>query len=238
MKYKTLDVIKVRFHLLFFILFTVVVIPVWGQVAIPTEPNSILTEGSVYVVSEKTDIIADNAGEAGLRVRQNSRVVINIKKDVTLTIKGADAKESHPGMPGIYVPESSTLVIIGEGNLIVTGGDASNGGNGESGQNAGGQDKTANFTYTYDKDMNFGGYGGAGGDGGYGAGAAIGGEGGHGGAGGARTSEGEKNYNYSGIMGNAGQKGTASTGMGKVYVLGTVKVTANSGSAGSAGSAG
>lgn len=214
------------------------VVPVWGQVAIPTTPNSILTEGSVYVVSTNTNITATNAGEAGLRVRQNSRVVINIKKDVTLTIKGANAQEGQPGMPGIYVPESSTLVIIGEGNLVVTGGNASNGGNGESGQNAGGQNETKNFTYTYDKDMNFGGYGGAGGAGGYGAGAAIGGEGGHGGAGGARTSEGEKNYNYSGIMGNAGQKGTASTGMGRVYVLGTVKVTANSGSAGNAGSAG
>lgn len=223
---------------LLFSLLSFITIATMGQTALPTTPNSILMNEHVYTVSTTTTITADKAGEAGLRVRQNARVVINIKKDVTLTIKGADAKEGKPGMPGILVPESSTLVLIGDGNLVVTGGKASDGGNGESGQNAGGQDKDANFTYTYDKDMNFGGYGGAGGQGGYGAGAAIGGYGGEGGAGGARTASGTKDYNYSGLNGNPGSAGTASTGMGKVYVLGNVKVTANAGGGGSKGNAG
>ncbi len=187
-------------------------------------------------MSTNATITASKAGEAGLRVRQNARVVINIKSGVTLTVKGADADADagFAGMPGILVPESSTLVIIGEGTLTATGGNGTSGKDGDPGQNARGEvSPSANpFTYTYDANKNFGGAGGKGGDGGYGAGAGIGGAGGKGGAGGAATAQGANATSYSGAAGNAGSKGSLSGGMGKVYILGKVTVNANAGAGG------
>ncbi len=257
MKYKTLDVIKVRFHLLFFILFTVVVIPVWGQVAITsrTPANTILQDGVVYNVSGNVTIPQGTAGQSGLQVAQGAKVVINIKAGATLTVTGAnaDASKNFAGMPGILVPETSTLVIVGEGTLIANGGNGSNGLSGENGEDAGGRpagvtlDNTnRRFIYSYsDAFPNYGGYGGAGGDGGYGAGAGIGGAGGQGGKGGARRERGGISISYSGLEGNAGGAATKSGGMGKVYVLGnvdasktTLSVTSTAGNAGSVGSAG
>lgn len=236
-------------------LLTLVTIVAVGQTDLPTTPNSILLDGHVYTVSTSTTITATNAGEAGLRVRQNARVVINIKAGVTLTVKGADADADagFAGMPGILVPENSTLVIIGEGKLIATGGKASNGLSGQNGEDAAGRpsgvslDNTnRRFTYTYsDQFPNYGGYGGAGGDGGYGAGAAIGGYGGIGGKGGAQRERGAVGTSYTGLEGNAGSPGTVSGGMGKVYILGnvdasktTLTVSATAGAAGSIGTAG
>lgn len=213
----------------------------FGQTALPTAPNSMLMNNVVYKVTSNTTITATEAGQSGLRVAQGAKVVIDIKKGVTLTVTGAnaDAAKGYAGMPGILVPETSTLVVIGEGNLVATGGNGTNGLPGGDGQNAGGYQNTANFTYTYAADQNFGGYGGAGGDGGYGAGAGIGGAGGKGGAGGAQTASGAKGDNYSGATGNAGAAGSVSGGMGKVYVLGKVTVRANAGAGGTnAGAAG
>ena len=217
-------------------LLTLVTIVAVGQTALPTTPNSILLDGNVYTVSTNTDITASKAGEAGLRVRQNARVVINIKAGATLTVTGAnaDADAGFAGMPGILVPESSTLVIIGEGTLTATGGNGTSGKDGDPGQNARGDvSPSANpFTYTYDANKNFGGAGGKGGDGGNGAGAGIGGAGGKGGAGGAATAQGANATSYSGAAGNAGSKGSMSGGMGKVYILGKVTVNANAGTGG------
>lgn len=223
---------------LFLFLCMFVSVVAMGQVSIPTDPNSVLQNGVVYTVSTNTTITATTAGQSGLQVAQGAKAVINIKAGVTLTVTGAnaDANKGFAGMPGILVPETSTLVVIGEGTLVATGGNGTNGLDGADGQNAGDQkDKTATFTYTYNRDMNFGGAGGAGGAGGYGAGAGIGGAGGKGGAGGDGTTSGAKATSYNGAAGNAGQAGMISGGMGNVYVLGKVTVKANAGNGGSKG---
>lgn len=238
-----------------FLLFSFVTIVAMGQVAIPTTPNAVLHDGVVYNVSSNTTITATTAGQSGLQVAQGAKVVINIKPNVTLTVTGAnaDASKGFAGMPGILVPETSTLVIVGEGKLVATGGNGSNGLSGENGEDAGGRpsgvsldNANRRFTYTYsDAFPNYGGYGGAGGDGGYGAGAGIGGAGGQGGKGGARRERGGISISYSGLEGNAGGAATQSGGMGKVYILGnvdatitTLSVKSTAGNAGSVGSAG
>lgn len=238
-------------------LLLVLSIPVFGQVAITssTPANTILQDGVVYNVSRNVTIPQGTAGQSGLQVAQGAQVVINIKAGATLNVTGAnaDASKNFAGMPGILVPETSTLVIVGEGTLIAKGGNGSNGLSGENGEDAGGRpagvtsDNTnRRFTYSYsDAFPNYGGYGGAGGDGGYGAGAGIGGAGGQGGKGGARRERGGISISYSGLEGNAGGAATKSGGMGKVYVLGnvdasktTLSVTSTAGNAGSVGSAG
>lgn len=233
----------------------VISVCVFGQVAIPTTPNSVLQNGVVYTVSTNTTITATTAGQSGLQVAQGAKVVINIKSGVTLSVTGAnaDASKGFAGMPGILVPETSTLVIVGEGKLIAKGGNGSNGLSGENGEDAGGRpagvtlDNTnRRFTYTYSNEFpNYGGYGGAGGDGGYGAGAGIGGAGGQGGKGGARRERGGISISYSGLEGNAGGAATKSGGMGEVYILGnvdasktTLTVTSTAGNAGTVGNAG
>lgn len=240
---------------LFLFLCMFVSVVAMGQVSIPTNPNSVLQNGVVYTVSANTTITATTAGQSGLQVAQGAKAVINIKAGVTLTVTGAnaDASKGFAGMPGILVPETSTLVVIGEGKLVAKGGNGSNGMNGENGEDAGGRpagvtldNANRRFTYTYSESFpNYGGYGGAGGDGGYGAGAGIGGAGGLGGKGGVRRERGAVSIQYSGLEGNAGGAATQSGGMGKVYILGnvdgsstTLSVTSTAGNGGSVGAAG
>ena len=74
--------------------------------------------------------------QSAIDVKANSRAVINIKKGKTLTVTGGNASGTSPGVAAIYVPESSTLYITGEGTLIATGGAAGNGSNGSSARTA------------------------------------------------------------------------------------------------------
>lgn len=106
-------------------------------------------------------------------VAPDTKPAITIEGNVTLTIKGTvtlkggNGKDSTGGGAGIYVPEGSSLTIVGDSSgtnrLIATGGNGENGkGGGPAGQN---------LTESHWTDP------GQGGEGGAGAGAGIGGNG-------------------------------------------------------------
>lgn len=202
-----------------------------------------LQPGKMYIV--RSDMTLNATSGNGLNVAPKGlgqAPILYIPADVTVTVKGANASGTTGAGAGIYVPSNAELIITGAGTLVATGGNAANGGNGENGHNGGdktgvskdGQSSTA---------LAHSGAGGKGGDGGGGAGAGIGGIGGQGGAGGeggaaqyftVNTQTKEK----SGLNGSAGSNGSAGATMGKVYIMGTVKVTANSGSVGTSGGTG
>lgn len=89
---------------------------------------------TIYDVSENRTITAE-AGKSAFRVADNRVVAINIKKGVTLTLKGGDATGSTGAGAAICVLPGSTLYLMGEGTLVATGGAAANGGAGGKGGN-------------------------------------------------------------------------------------------------------
>lgn len=127
------------------------------------------------------------------------------------------------------VDVGKVLIIVGrEGSKVnAYGAIASNGENGSNGSN--GSVNTSSEWY-------YGGAGGRGGRGGHGASAGIGGgggRGGYGGYGGAGTSAECTSGNHrNGNNGSSGEKGSNGYGMGTVYILGDVEVTARGGSPG------
>lgn len=175
-------------------------------------------------------------------VSSGATVYLDIKKGVTLTVRGNNAGSGSGrtggvgANPGIYLPSNAKLVVMGEGTLIAYGGNAGNGARGSNGTNA------------YDSgDYIYSGTSGAGGGGGGGAAAGIGGYGGAGGTGGygvggvskkvaTHNDDGYNNNRNAGGSGSRGGTGTSS--YGKLVVLGKATVKAYGGAQGYGGGAG
>lgn len=76
------------------------------------------------------DIKSDNGmlsfnakgGESGITISENSIVFIGIAPNTTVNVTGGNADGDRSAGAGIEVPESSKLVLMGEGTLNVTGG--------------------------------------------------------------------------------------------------------------------
>ena len=132
-----------------------------------------MADGNTYVIQNSVSFCMDNskAGWSGMAVKDNATAVLYVPAGVTLTVRGANGNGRTGGGAGIWVPETSTLIITGEGTVNATGGNAGDGGRGENGG-------SGSLTPIR------GGVGGYGGQGGGGAGAGIGGCGGAGGSGG------------------------------------------------------
>lgn len=184
-----------------------------------------MTDGNTYVVKNSVAFSNTTAGGSGMSVADNATVVLYVPTNVTLTAIGANGSGQTGGGAGIRVPETSTLIITGEGTVNATGGNAGNGGNGRDG--AAGHMKTHYVTDGSSYQMWFSGNSGAGGRGGGGAGAGIGGCGGLGG--------------YCGVCsanGKDGENGGDGASMGNVYILGSMKINACVGLSGVAGACG
>ena len=170
-----------------------------------------MTLGSnVYTVSKDTTVV-------NLRVKGNA--VLNVLPGVTLTCIGSDGYGAEGGKAGIYVPEGSSLTLVGGGTVNARGGKGGSGSPGMAGENG-----VVNPN-DYDGEGGFGGgRGGNGGAGGGGAGAGIGtdgGRGGDGGAGGAGAEYSEciygDKYDKSGSAGSAGKDGSKAAACGYVF---------------------
>ncbi|MBQ9727606.1 MAG: hypothetical protein IJV65_08905, partial [Kiritimatiellae bacterium] len=187
-----------------------------------------LSDGQIYTVVSDESIDGKN-GESAIAVEDGASAIINIKSGATLTVTGADANGAAGATPAIYVPQTATLYIVGDGTLVATGGAAGNGGNGGDGS-AG--------EVQIDARRGRGGAGGDGGAGGGGGAPAIGGVGGAGGAGGAGGTytpwmtcdvDEPKSYIGNGRDGSSGSSGADGGGMGKIVILGNVTVRATAG---------
>ena len=177
----------------------------------------------IYTVTANMNFTAPNINSNGLFVNNNQTAIIYIAKNVTLTVNGYAASGTTRGTAGIGLGNNSTLIVTGEGTLVANGGKAAAGTKGGDGQDG-----------AYNSHS---GAGGAGGNGGGGAGAGIGTNGGAGGTGGygGGAAWSMNSWNNGGTGGAAGASPASGS---KVYVLSTVKVTANGGTAGSGGGAG
>lgn len=125
-----------------------------------------MTDGNTYVIQNSVSFSNSTAGGSGMSVEDGATVVLYVPAGISLTAVGANGSGQIGGGAGIRVPETSTLVITGDGMVNAIGGNAGNGSDGGHG----GTPK-----------------GGIGGDGGGGGGAALGGAGGAGGMYGATT---------------------------------------------------
>ena len=117
-----------------------------------------MTDGNTYVIQNSVTFSNATAGCSGISVESNATVVIYVPKDVTLTATGANGEGRIGGGAGICVPETSMLVITGEGRVIAAGGDAGSAADGGNGRNG--------YTYTRYNLVAVAGAGGTGGDGG------------------------------------------------------------------------
>ena len=165
-----------------------------------------MTDGNTYVVQNSVSFSNSTVGGSGMSVEDGATVVLYVPNGVTLTAVGANGSGRIGGGAGIRVPATATLVVTGEGGLIVSGGNAGNGENGKKGGDS----------YLDETGWGVAGVGGSGGAGGGGAGAGIGGKGGTGG---------EPN----GGNGGSGER------MGSFYVLGSISIEAATGVGGVAG---
>lgn len=213
-----------------------------------------LTDGNTYIIQNSVEFSNSTAGGSGMSVADGATVVIYIPKDVTLTAIGANGSGQIGGGAGIRVPETSTLVITGEGTVNATGGNAGDGENGANGSKGGAITCAyGNYPKTLGgSGLGYGpagkgnsGAGGNGGAGGGGAGAGIGTEGGLGGEGGdsgaSRVISSIVNLNgFVGNGSNGGNGGNGSVGadMGVCYILGRMSLSALGGAAGVCGGAG
>ena len=201
-----------------------------------------MTDGNTYVIQDSVSFSNSTAGGSGMEVEDGATVVIYVPAGITLTAIGANGSGQTGGGAGILVPETSTLVITGEGTVNATGGNAGNGGNGSNGEN--GIEVSLIFTQNGYRANGSSGAGGVGGVGGGGAGAAIGGSGGRGGYGGDTGERVVKenvsyiSFSRSGNGGKAGCAGVGGGGMGECYVLGNTIINATEGTSGLAGNSG
>lgn len=167
-----------------------------------------LQQGRYYV---NDDVMFENgATGSGLTISSGATVYIYIPKGVTLTAQGGNASGQTGAGAGIHLPQSSTLYLLGEGELKAYGGHAANGCNGSQGQGG---------NWTGSISGNYGGNGGNGGAGGGGAGAGIGTCGANGGNGGS----GGRTPVYScktgaGVPGEPGSSGGTALPMGTLIV--------------------
>lgn len=201
--------------------------PDWTQ--LPTTAGSSIT--GKYVVNSDTTIKSSTSGQSALNI--SGTTYIYIPKGVTLTLRGGSGSGRTGGGAGIKVPTGTVLIVLGEGTLNATGGNAGGGQSGSSGSKG-----TLNVSSEYWK----GGTSGAGGNGGGGAGAGIGTTGGTGGYGGSSVG-GPSGYIHKdntedGSRGNSGSSGSSSSSMGTVYALGKVTINATGGKPSTVGSGG
>lgn len=189
-------------------------------------------EGYTYYLTRTLEYNMNNTGQFGpaLRVKEGVTATLIIPKGLTFTLWGSNAQGSSPAYPAIELPKTSTLIIKGEGKLIVNGGDGLHRGRGGNGGDAR-MISTPWYVPFNDEET---GRGGAGGAGSYGNAPGIGTPGGIGGKGGAsptstiRMSKGSANKNRaeeSQYKGGDGSNGGSSAGMGKLIILGQVSVT-------------
>ncbi len=212
-----------------------------------------------YKVTANTTITNSSTGGNGISI--SGTTCIYIASGATLTVTGANGASNIGGGAGIYLPSGQTLYLFGSGTVRATGGAGYQGSIGGAGGSyvQTGSDPGWYYSLTFTA-----GNGGNGGRGGSSPGAGIGGNGITGGLGGNGGTDFSKmqnfgaSYNgftrlnnrgggdYSGVTtGNAGSNGsggTAGIGMGTLYVLDNVNLTAAAGSRsaayGSGGSSG
>lgn len=211
------------------------------SVDLPAVAGYTLEPGKMYIVQHDMTITATAGNGLNVAAKGSGQApILYIPADVTLTVKGADASGMTGGGAGIYVPSNAELIITGAGNLVATGGNAGSGENGQNGQNGGnytGNDAADwkdwnTLSGTHAENMTWSGAGGNGGNGGGGAAAGIGGIGGRGGYGGkgaAAVGNGDTTVDGDGGDKTNGGDGVAGGRMGKVYIMGTVNVTATAG---------
>ena len=213
-----------------------------ARVEITQKPDGVLelNDNICYVFKASMTFIASGDSKSAIYVAPGATAAIEIEHDIVLTAFGMNAEQTEGAGAGICVPETSTLIICGEGKLCAYGGNASDGCYAESGHNAD-MSKSLNCGY--------GGDGGKGGNGGGGAGAGIGGEGGNGGIGGAGgiyigkdavlnghsaaiTNPGSGTYDFNGQPGKDGTDGSDGMNMGSVIISGSVQIVAVAGASG------
>ena len=220
----------------------------WDEVYAMTNTTSAnwtaLTEGSTtgktigtagtttyYYADASLTFSNSTAGGSGLTIQ--GTVYLYLPQGVTVTCTGANASGQTGAGAGIELTSGNSLILLGQGEVNATGGNAAGGGNGTNGSDAG-----------WDNSNYWSGTGGAGGNGGGGAGAGIGTRGGQGGSGGAGAASVVSAYSTAGGgSGAAGQAGATAGSMGELYVaqsFGNLTVTggaaaSQSGSAGGAG---
>jgi len=237
----------------------------WGQVKTITSEWTHITEGSTtgfelkdanYYVTEDltfTNTISDpgQPGQgSGMYVQEGKTVTLYIPAGVTLTVKGADAQGTTGAGAGILLPSGTTLNVIGNGTLKVTGGNAADG-------QAGGDGTDGSYVEDDDNDPNTwflggritGGRGGYGGNGGGGAGAGIGTAGGNGGLGAEMLAADDSRVPHSyadwdggdlaGRPGDPGSAGSAAvTTMGTLNIQSTITRQISGGAKGNGGAKG
>ncbi len=203
----------------------------WNSLLSGSSSGQTLSSGRYYVNKDVT--YSNSSGGSGLTIAENATVYIYISEGVTLTANGGNASGKTGAGAGIELPASSTLYLMGKGNVKATGGRAANGETGGTGDDATGGN--GSWTHT--------GAGGRGGNGGGGAGAGIGtrgGAGGSGGSGGAgyRYDNGAEDDAENGTSGSAGQAGSTANAMGNLVVSSSVHLNATGGNAGTSGGSG
>lgn len=201
-------------------------------------------ESGVYELSSNLSYGGDVAKSA-LTIAEGQTVVIYLKNNATLSLKGGVASGEKGAGAGICLPATSSLYVTGEGTLVATGGNAYGGGHAEFGSSAYVTQKEPcendGQTHSSRGGSFVNGTGGRGGFGGGGAGAGIGGMGGTGGMGGSGGTGGHVRYDHAkefhmnGADGGDGQAGGVGGSAGKFYVLGSVVVKATGGAAGANG---
>lgn len=195
-----------------------------------------LAEGVYYLNASKS--LVGGVRQAGLAVADGATVAIYLPEDVTLTVRGAPASGATAGTPGLRLPSSSTLILVGKGRVEAFGGaaaqgsDAANSVSDESWDDTRQDGASTEIWDGYDRCKTYGGRGGAGGGG---AGAGIGGRGGTGGSGGdcdilRKDVDMSDHDGFAGPNGAVGAAGGAGAAMGSLYVLDRVSVEAEGGS--------
>ena len=198
----------------------------WNYVSTGSSSGKTLGSGTYYITKNLS--FTNTAGRSGLTIANGATVFIHVPKDVTLEAQGGDASGRTGAGAGIELPQSSTLVLMGEGRVFATGGDAANGENG-------GQGDDGNWKDSGDGNGVWGGNGGAGGNGGGGAGAGIGTRGADGGSGGSKAHTSVINWDKAnGVKGNNGSQGGTAQPMGTLFIEQTngLVVETHGGSAG------
>ena len=196
-----------------------------------TAGATIGTAGATTYYYASKHIYYGNHTPGGSALTILGTVYIYMPHSFSVTCTGANADGQTGAGAGIELTEGNSLILLGQGEVNATGGNAANGGDGTNGSDAG-----------WDNSNYWSGTGGTGGHGGAGAGIGTrGGQGGNGGAGADRVTSAWSRAG--GSSGAAGQAGATAGGMGELYVaqsFGSLSATggaaaSQSGSAGGAG---
>ena len=196
-----------------------------------TAGATIGTAGATTYYYASKHIVYSNSTPGGSALTILGTVYIYMPHSFSVTCTGANADGQTGAGAGIELTEGNSLILLGQGEVNATGGNAANGGDGTNGSDAG-----------WDNSNYWSGTGGTGGHGGAGAGIGTrGGQGGNGGAGADRVTSAWSRAG--GSSGAAGQAGATAGGMGELYVaqsFGSLSATggaaaSQSGSAGGAG---